>query len=204
MVRGPDDLPTAVKPNPIPLPVTTDPPSDAQPPLVVQGTVPWVKTRDGWFGFGPYGRKIPPAALPDDRLNLPIIIGTADRDGDLTDGERAHCDVQEGYVDTFTASTLDEEIVTVTIKVDVWNWDLDAIRIADAFVLELTATDHERFQFDNSDEEHAPILLLHGDQLRWKVEGADADVQLNCCLSGWRNWKEFPLFIGPKWIPELD
>lgn len=204
-LNGGGTLDPSENPNPIPTPVTQDPPANAEPPLVKPIFPLAAQTRayGMGMGFGPFGMMLHPQGLPPERVNIPAQFSTVDPiTGDLTDGERMHTDVQEAYIDTFDVSTLNASLVAVTVKVDIWNWDLNAIRVSDAFELELDGSGAAvRFQFDNSDPEHKPILLFHGDQLRWKVEGADEEAILNCALSGWKNWSQFPVLIGPDSVP---
>lgn len=201
--RDPTGVPTVYKPNPLPMPITSLPPSESSTPLLKPGIPLMAFLRDGMRALGPLAAKIVPDALPAHRINIPASFGTADQDGTLDDGERRHTDVQEGFIDTFTISVLGGTNVTVTVKVDIYNWDLAAVRIADAFELTLAAAHRGRFQYNNSDDDHAPILLFHGDQLIWKVAdvGADDDVILECALSGWKAWKEYPVLVGPSSVP---
>lgn len=204
--QGSPTVPSKTLPgrNPLPTPVTTDPPDGAQPPPIVPLIPVAAANRDGYpgFGFGAMGYQIVPQMLPGQRINIPAQIPTFDPiTGDLGDGERMQTDVQEAYIDTVTLSTLGGVSITVTVKVDIWNWDLLAVRVADAFTINLVAANAARLQFDNSDAEHMPILLYHGDQLRWKVQDADTMAILHGALNGWKSWKEFPVLVGPDSIP---
>lgn len=193
--------PKDLKPNPVPRPWTKVFTPGSIGPLIEHGIPILAKARQGMARFGTLGWMLHPQQLPPERINIPAVFSTADDEGNLDDGERMHTDVQEGWIDTFTCSVLNQVATSVTIKVDIWNWDDGDIRVADAFVLTLDDEDHKRIQYDNSTALKKPILLYHGDQLRWKVEGATDPVILNCALSGDKNWGEFPVLVGPNWIP---
>lgn len=195
-------LPSTFNPNSVPKPHDYAVPTNAKAWIIQHGAPLIAMARNLQDGLGTLGRMIHPQELPPERINIPATFSTSHPlTGSLDDGERMHTDVQEGYIDTFTVSVLGGTLTTVTVKVDVYNWDDDDIRLPDAFVIELDGTARARVQYDNSDEDHRPILLYHGDQLIWRVEGAQDDVILNCALSGDKNWGEFPVLVGPDWIP---
>lgn len=196
-------LPTVWHPNSVPKPHDYSVPGNATAWLLEHGAPLLAMARNGLDGLGTLARMVHPQELPPERINIPAVFGTAHPlTGSLDDGERMHTDVQEGYVDTITVSVLGGIPATVTVKVDVYNWDDVAIRLPDAFVAALDGLSSRfRLQYDNSDDEHRPVLLYHGDQLIWKVEGATSDVVLNCALSGDKNWGEFPVLVGPDWLP---
>lgn len=196
-----DGTPKSFDPNSVPPAWNRTLLSNAQAYLLERGAPIIARVRDGLQSLGSLGWMIHPQLLPPERINIPAVFSTADDEGSLDDGERMHTDVQEGYIDTFTCSVLNQISTSVVIKVDVWNWDDDDIRLPNAFVMTLDSEDHQRIQYDNTDDDKRPVLLYHGDQLRWKVEGAEDPVILNCALSGDKNWGQFPVLVGPNWVP---
>ena len=185
----------------VPVPNREHPTEEETPIIVRPALIPIARTVLGHREYGTLGGMIIPQVLPPERVNYPAMFSTTDEDGELLDGERAGQDIQEVYIDTITVKTLPQGTIgSVTIQVDVYNYDEDETT-ANVFEIELDTADHARKLLDASTAPLQPVGLKHGDHLIWRVVDPSADFVVKVCLSGWKHWSEFPVLVGPPYIP---